>query len=109
MGNFFSNAVQAGPEPEAKLGSKSKSGTLQLLMIGLDSSGKTTILYKIKNKREKVVTAIPTIGFNLETTSTHGTAYVVWDMLDDVRRFVHLSESTTHVWMASFSSSIPVL
>jgi small GTP-binding protein len=49
-------------------------------MIGLHSSGKTTILYKIKNKREKVVTAIPTIGFNLETTSTNGTVYVAWDV-----------------------------
>jgi GTPase SAR1 family protein len=34
-------------------------------MIGLDSAGKTTVLYKLK--LGEVVSTIPTIGFNVET------------------------------------------
>jgi len=37
----------------------------KILMVGLDSSGKTTMLYKLK--LGEVVTTIPTIGFNVET------------------------------------------
>lgn len=33
-------------------------------MLGLDGSGKTTILYQLK--LNEVVTTIPTIGFNVE-------------------------------------------
>jgi hypothetical protein len=68
MGNFISsNAVQAKSEPS------------QLLMIGLDWAGKTTILYKIKKPWEKVITSIPTIGFDIKTTKTHGTVFMAWD------------------------------
>jgi len=37
----------------------------RVLMIGCDGSGKTTILYKLK--LGEMVTAVPTIGFNVET------------------------------------------
>ncbi|KAF7304364.1 ADP-ribosylation factor [Mycena chlorophos] len=37
----------------------------KMLLIGLDASGKTSILYTIKTG--EVVTTIPTIGFNVET------------------------------------------
>ena len=37
---------------------------VRILMIGLDSAGKTTILYKLK--LGEIVTTIPTIGFNVE-------------------------------------------
>jgi signal recognition particle GTPase len=38
-----------------------------ILMVGLDAAGKTTILYKLKLKLGEVVTTIPTIGFNIES------------------------------------------
>ena len=38
---------------------------MRILMVGLDASGKTTILYKLK--LGEIVTTIPTIGFNVET------------------------------------------
>ena len=38
---------------------------IRILMVGLDNSGKTTILYKLKFK--EVIAAYPTIGFNVET------------------------------------------
>ncbi len=34
-------------------------------MLGLDNSGKTTILYKLK--LGKAETTVPTVGFNVET------------------------------------------
>ena len=37
----------------------------RIMMLGLDNAGKTTLLYKMK--LGKVVTTIPTIGFNVET------------------------------------------
>ena len=41
-------------------------------MIGLDSVGKTTILYKLKNVMggPDIVYTIPTIGLNVETLKT---------------------------------------
>lgn len=51
--------------------------------VGLDLSGKTTILYKLK--LGEFVTTIPTIGFNVETidiaSKGQGTvSYTVWDI-----------------------------
>ncbi|KZV80546.1 ARF/SAR superfamily, partial [Exidia glandulosa HHB12029] len=37
---------------------------IQMMMIGLDGAGKTTILYKLKLGR--VETTIPTVGHNIE-------------------------------------------
>ena len=39
-------------------------------MVGIDKSGKTSILYKLK--LGEVVTTIPTIGFNVETFELDG-------------------------------------
>uniref|UniRef100_A0A6B2LLH0 ADP-ribosylation factor n=1 Tax=Arcella intermedia TaxID=1963864 RepID=A0A6B2LLH0_9EUKA len=47
-------------------------------MVGLDASGKTTILYKIL--LGEVVTTIPTIGFNVETIKYASTKFTVWDV-----------------------------
>jgi len=45
----------------------------------LFSSGKTTILYKLK--LDKIVKTIPTIGFNVETiTPCKGLTFTVWDV-----------------------------
>merc|ERR1712098_349894 len=56
----------------------------RILMVGLDASGKTTILYKLK--LGEVVTTIPTIGFNVEkiTEDCHhcpkGVELTMWDV-----------------------------
>ena len=54
MGNLFAKVWTR------MLGTKK----MQILMVGLDAAGKTTILYKLK--LGEVVTPIPTIGFNVE-------------------------------------------
>ena len=51
----------------------------RILMLGLDYSGKTTILYQLK--MNETVKTIPTIGFNVETISDkmHNN-YTIWDV-----------------------------
>eukprot|EP01127_Copromyxa_protea_P007716 TRINITY_DN1762_c0_g1_i3.p1 TRINITY_DN1762_c0_g1~~TRINITY_DN1762_c0_g1_i3.p1 ORF type:complete len:178 (-),score=30.38 TRINITY_DN1762_c0_g1_i3:112-645(-) len=50
----------------------------RILMIGLDSAGKTTVLYKLK--LGEVVSTIPTIGFNVETVNYKNINFTVWDI-----------------------------
>eukprot|EP01063_Lacrimia_lanifica_P006625 TRINITY_DN1413_c0_g1_i2.p1 TRINITY_DN1413_c0_g1~~TRINITY_DN1413_c0_g1_i2.p1 ORF type:complete len:449 (+),score=100.38 TRINITY_DN1413_c0_g1_i2:69-1415(+) len=50
----------------------------KILFFGLDASGKTTILYKMK--LGDVVTTIPTIGFNVETFHASGMEVTGWDV-----------------------------
>ncbi|XP_074286285.1 ADP-ribosylation factor-like [Silene latifolia] len=58
-----------------KLGSRRP---VKILMVGLDASGKTTILYKLK--LGEVVTTLPTIGFNVETVEYKNISFAVWDI-----------------------------
>ena len=51
---------------------------VRVIMIGLDSSGKTTILYKLKLK-DTVIT-IPTIGFNVENIKFGNLDLNIWDI-----------------------------
>jgi len=51
---------------------------VRILILGLDSAGKTTILYKLQCG--EVVTTIPTIGFNVETVTYKNIRFQVWDL-----------------------------
>ena len=52
---------------------------LQVVMIGLDGAGKTTILYRLKYNREARST-VPTKAFNVETISPHkNMKLLLWD------------------------------
>ena len=51
---------------------------MRILMLGLDAAGKTTILYRLKLGEN--VTAIPTIGFNVETIDFHNISLTMWDV-----------------------------
>lgn len=53
-------------------------GALHCAMIGLDSSGKTTVLYRLKYNQ--YMNTAPTIGFNCEKFRINGHAYTVWDV-----------------------------
>ena len=48
------------------------------MMLGLDSAGKTTILYKLK--LGEVISIIPTIGFDIETVKYKNLSFQVWDV-----------------------------
>eukprot|EP01112_Ceratiomyxa_fruticulosa_P015495 TRINITY_DN4554_c0_g1_i1.p1 TRINITY_DN4554_c0_g1~~TRINITY_DN4554_c0_g1_i1.p1 ORF type:complete len:178 (-),score=16.65 TRINITY_DN4554_c0_g1_i1:118-651(-) len=54
------------------------SQEVRILILGLDSAGKTTILYKLQCG--EVVTTIPTIGFNVETVVYKNIKFQVWDL-----------------------------
>ena len=47
-------------------------------MVGLDASGKTTMLYKLK--LGEIASTIPTIGFNVETVKYKNISFTVWDV-----------------------------
>ncbi|XP_037653690.1 ADP-ribosylation factor 2-like [Choloepus didactylus] len=49
-----------------------------ILMVGLDAAGKTTILYKLK--LGELMTAIPTIGFNVQMVEYKNISFTVWDV-----------------------------
>jgi len=51
---------------------------MRILMVGLDASGKTSILYRLKLGKPKKT--IPTIGFNVETLEYKNIAFTVWDV-----------------------------
>lgn len=52
--------------------------TVRVLMIGLEYSGKTTILYQLK--LGEVVGTIPTTGYNVESLDYKKTEFVIWDL-----------------------------
>ena len=47
-------------------------------MVGLDGSGKTSVLYQLK--LDEMVTTISTIGFNVETIEHKRSNFNVWDL-----------------------------
>eukprot|EP00754_Rhynchopus_humris_P026013 Rhum_TRINITY_DN14984_c0_g1::Rhum_TRINITY_DN14984_c0_g1_i6::g.130621::m.130621 len=56
----------------------SSKKNMRLLMVGLDASGKTTVLYKLK--LGDLITSIPTIGFNVETVEYKNLKFTMWDV-----------------------------
>lgn len=50
----------------------------RVLIVGLDSVGKTSLLYRAK--LGKVVTTMPTIGFNVETLTYNNVNFTAWDV-----------------------------
>jgi small GTP-binding protein len=63
----------------------------RILVFGNDACGKTTLLYRLK--LNDLVSAIPTIGFNVETIEHKKTGYTFWDVggksLSDLRFSAH--------------------
>ncbi|KAE8698595.1 ADP-ribosylation factor 4 [Hibiscus syriacus] len=62
-------AKRLGFLPQCRLG---------ILMVGLDGSGKSTILYKLK--LGDVLKTKPTIGFNVESIQYRNICFDVWDI-----------------------------
>eukprot|EP00640_Fibrocapsa_japonica_P006524 CAMPEP_0113944180 /NCGR_PEP_ID=MMETSP1339-20121228/30851_1 /TAXON_ID=94617 /ORGANISM="Fibrocapsa japonica" /LENGTH=183 /DNA_ID=CAMNT_0000949267 /DNA_START=129 /DNA_END=676 /DNA_ORIENTATION=+ /assembly_acc=CAM_ASM_000762 len=50
----------------------------RMLMLGLDSAGKTTILYKLR--LGEALSTIPTIGFNVERVTYNKLEMTIWDV-----------------------------
>jgi len=72
MGNFVSNLLAVFNRTTSK----------KVLMVGLDNAGKTTILYKFKEKglASETSTTIPTVGFNVENIKIGNVTITMWDI-----------------------------
>jgi len=70
-GNIFSSLFD-------RLIKLTKCPDMRILMLGLDSAGKTTILYRLK--LGNIVATTPTIGLNVETLDYKNFHLVVWDI-----------------------------
>lgn len=49
-----------------------------IVMLGLDYSGKTTVLYRLKFGQ--YINAVPTIGFNCEKIRIQSRCFTIWDI-----------------------------
>uniref|UniRef100_A0A2K5JNA1 Uncharacterized protein n=2 Tax=Colobus angolensis palliatus TaxID=336983 RepID=A0A2K5JNA1_COLAP len=68
MGNIFEKFIKS------LLGKKE----IRILILGLDTAGKTTILYKLK--LGEAVPTIPTVGFHSEMVEYKNITFTVWDV-----------------------------
>lgn len=61
----------------------------QILILGLDASGKTTIINRLKTGTNAVT--VPTIGFNTETIEYGNLTFRAWDIggQDSIRKLWH--------------------
>uniref|UniRef100_A0A452YRI0 ADP-ribosylation factor n=1 Tax=Aegilops tauschii subsp. strangulata TaxID=200361 RepID=A0A452YRI0_AEGTS len=57
---------------------ESEGTKIQVVMLGLDAAGKTTILYKLHIG--EVLSTVPTIGFNVEKVQYKNVVFTVWDV-----------------------------
>ena len=51
-----------------------------ILVVGLDNSGKTTILEHLKPRSRDRVDVVPTVGFSVDTFTREGTKFKAFDM-----------------------------
>ncbi|CAO3614047.1 unnamed protein product [Cunninghamella echinulata] len=57
----------------------------KVLIYGLDASGKTNVLYKLKTGQ--FLKTVPTIGFNVETIEYKNNSITIWDISARVENF----------------------
>ena len=76
MGGYFSSIIEW-----ASFGKHA-----QILILGLDASGKTTIINRLKTGTHAVT--VPTIGFNSETIEFNNLTFHAWDIggQDSIRK-----------------------
>ena len=76
---------------------------IKITIFGLESSGKTTMLYKLK--LDEVVPTIPTIGFNTEIININDKEIALWDFggkVISIWKF-YLSDTKAIIWMVDSS------
>ena len=51
-----------------------------IIVVGLDNSGKTTLINHLRPKKSQAHEVAPTVGFNCESFSKHNLKFSVFDM-----------------------------
>ena len=84
MGNLFGKYFK--DNTIWKIVSKQVGKDARILMLGLDSAGKSSILYKLN--LNETVTTTATTGFNVETISlSKDVKFTIWDVGGQVRDY----------------------
>lgn len=63
-----------------------KKREVNVLVIGLNNSGKTTIVNRCKNEDERITEIVPTVGFSVEKFQSKLLFYLV--MLSNSKKYV---------------------
>lgn len=63
-----------------------KKTQVRILVVGLDNSGKTTLVNHLKPKKSQAREVVPTIGFQVEEFTKSNLNFTVFDMSGQVRR-----------------------
>uniref|UniRef100_A0A7S1CCX3 ADP-ribosylation factor-like protein 6 n=1 Tax=Bicosoecida sp. CB-2014 TaxID=1486930 RepID=A0A7S1CCX3_9STRA len=84
----------------------------KILVVGLDNSGKTTLINRLKPKKSSSYEVVPTVGFSVESFSKNGLAFTAFDMSGqgryrslwetyyaDVQAIIYVLDSTDKVRM----------
>lgn len=53
---------------------------MHIIVVGLDNSGKTTIIERLKPKEKQAVEVVPTVGFSVDEFSKGALNFTVFDM-----------------------------
>ena len=80
---------------------------MRCLMLGLDGTGKTSILYRLKHGKITESEIIPTVGFNCECIEYKRLIFSVWDVSGsaDTRCFWRFYYKDTHALIFVVDSS----
>jgi len=70
--------ARAGELWRSFLGQRNRE--IRILVVGLDNSGKSTIINHIKPNKEKLQEIVPTVGFKVETFSKRNITFTMFDM-----------------------------
>lgn len=63
---------------QAALGYQQKEA--RILLVGLDNSGKTTMIQHLKPQETSVMEVVPTVGFQVEEFKRKGVKFTIFDM-----------------------------
>ncbi|XP_077014299.1 ADP-ribosylation factor-like protein 11 [Tamandua tetradactyla] len=77
--NFWSRSPNTEESARAAMGSVNSRAEARVVIMGLDSAGKTTLLYRLKGY--ELVETLPTVGFNVEPLEAPGhVSLTFWDV-----------------------------
>ncbi|KDO23717.1 hypothetical protein SPRG_10495 [Saprolegnia parasitica CBS 223.65] len=57
-----------------------KKAVVRILVVGLDNSGKTTLVNHLKPRKSQATEVVPTVGFQVEEFAKHNLSFTVFDM-----------------------------